>query len=159
MAKKVTPRNAGMTQTNRERLRPFDDPKHVGALLALPQRVVREVQRSDKGLQRDALLVQTALAVEILLMAPIRIANLANLSLDRHIVRSGSGKDAVVHLVLEPEEVKNDRSLEYPLPQETVALLDLYCNATAPACAGAACLSVSRPRCQSEERRPRKPNP
>ena len=38
--------------------------------------------------------------VEILLMAPIRIANLANLSLDRHIVRFGSGKDAVVHLVL-----------------------------------------------------------
>jgi len=126
MARKVTPRNAGMTQTNRDRLRPFDDPKHVGALLALPQRVVREVQRSDKGLQRDALLAQTALAVEILLMAPIRIANLANLSLDRHIVRSGSGKDAVVHLVLEPEEVKNDEPLEYPLPQETVALLDLY---------------------------------
>jgi integrase len=132
MARKVTPRHAGMTQTNRERLRPFDDPRHVSALLALPERVVREVQRNDKGLQREALLVQTALAVEILLMAPIRIANLANLSLDRHIVRSGSGKDAVVHLVLEPEEVKNDRSLEYPLPQETVALLDLYCERYRP---------------------------
>ncbi len=132
MAKKVTPRHAGMTQTNRERLRPFDDTKHVGALLALPQRVVREVQRTDKGRQREALLVQTALAVEILLMAPIRIANLASLSLDRHIIRSRASKDAVVHLVLEPEEVKNDEPLEYPLPQETVALLDLYCERYRP---------------------------
>lgn len=132
MARKVTPRHAGMTRTNRERLRPFDDPKHVGGLLALPQRVVREVQRNDKGLRRPALLVQTALAVEILLMAPIRIANLANLSLDRHIVRSRSSKDAIVHLALEPEEVKNDEPLEYPLPQETVALLDLYCERYRP---------------------------
>src|SRR5262249_28095952 len=98
MASKVTPRRGGMTKTNRERLRPFDDPKHVCALLALPQRVVHEVQRNDKRGKREALLVQTALAIEILLMAPIRIGNLANLCFDRHIVRSRAGKDAVVHL-------------------------------------------------------------
>jgi integrase len=132
LTKKMSLRRAGMTRKNRERLRAFDDPSHVGAFLALPQQVVDEVQREGIGNKSDALLVQTALAVEILLMAPVRIANLAHLSLDRNIVCSRSGKDAVIHLVFEPEEVKNNQRLEFPLPQETVTILDLYCERYRP---------------------------
>jgi hypothetical protein len=57
-------------------------------------------------------------------MAPIRISNLARLDLERHLVRPGRGKG--LHIVIEPEEVKNREPLEYPLPAESVQLIECY---------------------------------
>jgi integrase len=57
-------------------------------------------------------------------MAPIRIANLSILELDRHLVRRRP-RDPM-HIVLEGEEVKNHEPLDYPLPPETVELIELY---------------------------------
>jgi integrase len=115
----------GLTDTNRERLRPFDDERHVSALLQLPSDLVRGARRDDHG-RKAALHVQIALAIELLLMAPIRRRNLAGLRLDRHISWTRSGRAGVAHLVIPGEEVKNGEPLELELPAETSSLLRLY---------------------------------
>jgi integrase len=54
----------------------------------------------------------------------MRIGNLAKLDLDRNLVRPGRGK--ALHIVIEAEAVKNGQALEYPLPPESVALIERY---------------------------------
>ena len=107
-------------------MRQLDDPRNVRLLLDFPARRAEEVLRTDRGRRRDAVAMQIALAVEILLMAPMRASNLAGLHLERHIQRTRTGKDGTVHIVIPGHEVKNGQDLEFPLPPETVLLLDLY---------------------------------
>jgi integrase len=123
---KVDPNIKGLTAKNRDRLRQFDDARNVRLLLDFPAQRVEEVLQSDQSRRRDAVIVQIALAVEILLMAPMRATNLAGLHIERHIQRSRAGNNGVVHLVIPGAEVKNSQDLEFPLPPETVRLLDLY---------------------------------
>ena len=114
---------AGLTPRNRRRLRAFDDPACVRALLALPERLMREAARL-KASPKAARLVQTALAIELLQMAPMRLGNLAMLDLEQHVVRfRRSGETS---LMIEPHEVKNGVPLDFPLPAPSVAILDLY---------------------------------
>ena len=126
LCSKVDPNIKGLTEKNRDRLRQLDDPRNVRLLLDFPARQAEEVLRNDRGRRRDTVAVQIALAVEILLMAPMRAANLAGLNIERHIQRTRAGKDGVVHIVIPGHEVKNEEDLEFPLPPETVRLLDLY---------------------------------
>jgi integrase len=125
LCRRLDPGSVGMTERNRDRLRPFEDRKNVQLILGLPSSTIAQVLREDRGLKKDAHKVQWALAVELLTMAPIRLKNLAGLDVDRHIVRTRS-IDGEVHLVVPGEEVKNDEPLNHPLPKETVEILDLY---------------------------------
>ena len=113
----------GMTEKNRARLRQFDDPAALLRLLRLPQTLEDLVVRCEAPGRSEALMLQTALAIEILIMHPIRRCNLAGLHLERHLVRSRGG---IVHLVMPGEEVKNRSAIEGILPPPTVRLLDLY---------------------------------
>jgi integrase len=122
----LDPRNVGLTTKNRTRLRQFDDPKNVQALLVLPQRLVASASRGTEPTHAKALSVQTALMIEILIMMPIRIKNLASLVLDRHILRGRGRGRSLVHLVIPGPETKNSVDFEAELPSSTVALLDLY---------------------------------
>ncbi len=136
---KMDPQIIGMTDKNRDRLRQLDDPRCVRLLLDYPARVFREVVRLDRGRRGDAVRVQIALAVELLLMAPIRAQNLVSLEINRHIQRSRSGKGGIVHLVIPGDEVKNGEPLEFTLPPETVELLDIYLRDYHPRLAGPGC--------------------
>ena len=122
---RLDPKHSGMTEKNRGRLRPFDDPRNVGLILNLPKKTTDQARLNDSGIEKDALRVQWAVAVEILLMAPMRRKNLAGLHIDRHILRTRSS-DGAVHLVIPGVEVKNGEPLDYCLPQETTELLDTY---------------------------------
>jgi hypothetical protein len=90
MKKKLKVPQNGMTERNREALRAFDDSAAVETLLRLPQRILREVRASGRTGHREAKMIQTALAVELLLNAPVRIQNLASIDLGRHLVEVGS---------------------------------------------------------------------
>ena len=137
--RKVDPNSIGMTDKNRDRLRPFDDPRNVRLLLDFPARQVKMIWRNKCGRRNDAIAVQIAVAVEVLLMAPMRSVNLANLNVERHIQRTRAAA-GTVHIVIPGEETKNGDPLEYPLPPESVKLLDLYlqdfrpilCSGTCP---------------------------
>ena len=86
---------------------------------------------------RTALRFQWALAVEILLFAPIRLGNLAGLELGRHLLRTGTGRRLRYHLVIPGEEVKNGCPVDLTLSAETSALLELYRTRVRPVLAPA----------------------
>lgn len=113
-----------MTETNRARLRQFDDPANVRALVTLPERLLAKARRSATPSRAHALEVQTAVAIELLLMVPIRLGNLARLDMDRHLIRSVGG--GAVHLAIPGAEVKNGVNVDAVLPTATMRVLDLY---------------------------------
>jgi integrase len=120
---RVEPR--GIAERHLPTLRQFDDPAAVRALINLPARICTEVRRSGKTGPRQAKRVQTALAIELLLIAPVRIANLSAIEIDRHLV-TVQKTPRLVYLRFPRTEVKNGEVLEFPLAPETLALLEFY---------------------------------
>jgi integrase len=124
--KKITSRVAiprtGMTAKNRDRLRPFDDPGAVAAFLDLPNRIRREAKADRRHPKRKAFQAQMAAAVAILQAAPIRIKNLAELDLRRHLIERGKR----LYLIIPEAEVKNGEPIEFELPAETVDVVAWY---------------------------------
>src|SRR5216683_1243507 len=121
--RRLAPGRRGLTETNRTRLRSFDDQRNILALLTLPDKLMRQARR-HRNLQRGAVRAQMAVAIEILLMAPVRMSNLTKLDIEQNLVRPGQGK--ALHIVIAAEQVKNRSPLEFPLPPESVDLLDRY---------------------------------
>jgi len=132
--RRLAPGRRGLTEINRTRLRAFDDRGNILSLLKLPDELMRQARR-HRNLQRGAVRAQLAVAVEVLLMAPIRMYNLVNLDLERNLVRPGQGR--AMHIVINAEDVKNREPLEYPLPPESVDLLDRYVREFRPHLASA----------------------
>jgi len=129
----------GMTERNREALRAFDDEQAVKALVMLPALLVEEVLKSGRTGYREAKMIQTALAIELLLNAPVRVQNLASIEVNRHLVEVGSRRERRVHLRFPAHEVKNANDLEFPLLPETIDLLELYLQVWRPIlCSGQA---------------------
>jgi integrase len=121
----------GLTRKNRNRVRQFADDRAARRLFKLPGRLVADAKKRPPT-YRTALKVQMALAIELLIFAPIRVGNLVRLDRHRHFHWARSNGDRVLHLVIPAVEVKNDVDLEFPLLPETVALLDLYMTAYQP---------------------------
>jgi integrase len=130
--KKVRYKQGGVTEKNKALLRLFVDPRNVAKLLFLPARLIQGIQLHGKPTVRDALRVQNALAIEILLVFPIRESNLVALHLQKNIIRTGQHKGADVLIVIPAADVKNNRDLEVVLPRSAVELLDLYCDRYLP---------------------------
>jgi integrase len=122
-----------MTKKNQEMLRQLDNPARRRDLLTFPQRTLEEVRRSPGRSHGDALRVQTAVAVEILIKTAIRRANLAAIDLDRHLRWTRTRKSITAHLVFDGPEVKNGKDLAFELSGETVALLRTYLDDYRPA--------------------------
>ena len=118
-------RKHGMTQKNLERLRQFDNLEKQVALVNLPEKLVRLAWKQTNP-RKAALLVQWALAIEIELMVPLRLANLVALNLGRHFSFSSGGRRRIAYLDIPAHEVKNDYDLHFELPASTVKLLELY---------------------------------
>lgn len=115
----------GLTEKNRAALRQFQNPDNVDLILRLPQRLVNRASSKRLGPDRTATLFQKALAIEILLMAPMRVGNLVGIRLDQHIVMP-SGPNGPLHLVVPESEVKNSIPLEFELPEPSAELLKDY---------------------------------
>jgi integrase len=131
IAKKLAINQRGMTARNRAALRAFDDDAAVVALLMFPQRVLNEVSADGRQTYKNAKLIQTALGVEILLNAPVRIHNLASINLTRHLVEVVGSDGYAIHLQFPSSEVKNYKDLEFPLG--TIRpILNLYLTSWRP---------------------------
>ena len=92
MAGKCKLDRKGLAQKNRERLRQFRDQGVIEKLMRLPQQLMAEARRLPPSF-RSAMLVQTAVAIAILINAPIRIGNLRCLDRARHFVALFSTKE------------------------------------------------------------------
>lgn len=126
LCRKLAPCRPGMTDKNRARLRIFDDERNVLRLLHFPNDQLRRVRKTDRGTQRDALKVQGALVIELLLMAPMRLGNLAGIDIQKHLSWTRDGRRGIVHVAIPGQETKTGEPLEFELPKETVRLLETY---------------------------------
>ena len=108
----------GLSDKNQRAMVQFDEPKTIEALVGLPIKLWAKAERSYKAASTKRrskelqLCVQTAIAIEILIFAPMRISNLQNLRIDQHI--SWQNKHAVIHIPR--AQVKNDIDLTFKLP-------------------------------------------
>jgi integrase len=116
---------SGLTAKNQDLIRHFDDPQLLRALLALPDALVAEASTRRLSPERRLLKMRTALAIELLLAAPVRLHNLATLRLDQQL-QWPSGRAGAVYIVIRDHESKNELPLEYELRGHTRELLDLY---------------------------------
>lgn len=115
----------GMTRQNRERLSIFDDEQALLAMYTLPARIADARRKLNDIDYRHAVDMRLAVCVEILLMAPIRRFNLANLDLAKHIVWP-TCPDGDIRITIPTPEVKNSVDLHHFLPPESAALVRLY---------------------------------
>jgi integrase len=122
----LKPRATGMTAKNRAMLRQFEDAGRVDRLLDQGANARAVFTRLTRPFASDARKLQLALAIELLLAAPVRPQNLASINLSRHLVWGREGGRDTVHLVFPADEVKNDTDLEFRLPRRVIELLKLY---------------------------------
>lgn len=122
MCSKLSVKYRGMTPKNFARLGQFDDPVNVGRILRLSEDLVAEA-KLKKTAAEAARLVEVALAIELLISTAIRAKNLAGLHLERNLHWNRAVVKGGCHLVLLPDEVKNEEYIELELPTRTVSLL------------------------------------
>ncbi|WP_175577695.1 site-specific integrase [Mongoliimonas terrestris] len=118
----LTPRNAGMRPLPKKALQQFSDPKNSQTILLLPIKIEKRLRRSTSKTTRNALLMQIAVALELLLVRPIRSTNLLSLRLGVHIKKFGTRTIVAV----DGTDVKNGMQIEHELPTESARLLDNY---------------------------------
>jgi integrase len=118
-------RSAGITDKSLAILQQFDDPVKRERLYRLPRLIVG-LAAGVSNRKTAALLVQRAVAIDLLLVAPMRLKNLVGLFLDRHFVATRRNGQRHLRLVIPREEVKNLVPLSFPLPADTTELLDFY---------------------------------
>jgi integrase len=118
-------RHVGLTEKNMAVIRTFKNPGNRARLKALPGRLFDEALAERDAPIQAAVKAQIALAIQILLIAPMRLANLAALNQEQNVVRV-SGTEPTYHLVIPPEEVKNEEPLEYPVPKVVNEMLRTY---------------------------------
>jgi integrase len=121
---RLSPNSSGLTEKNRRRLMPFNDPDVVQRFLGLPQRLADEVRERAHKTVVDAVTAQLAVAIAILQAVPIRIKNLACLDLEEHFIEQGNR----VYVLIPGEEVKNERPYQLELPGKVADLIAWYCT-------------------------------
>jgi integrase len=132
--REVDPKQRGMTQRNRARLRQFDDPENLRRLIDLPEVILRTSPRSTPPSYDQAIRVQSALAISILQVAPMRMKNLASLRLGRHVIQTRPG--GIRHIVVPAEEVKNNAPLAFEISDALGEVMDSYLARCRPLLAG-----------------------
>lgn len=120
--------HGGMTPKNRDRLRPLEDPATLRRLLTLPDLLFKRGIAGGAKLQ-SRLEQEDAVAIAILLYCPIRRKNLFSIHLDHNLQRMSDGR---VFLVFERDEVKNERRIEFELPNHVVEMIDQHLKTRAP---------------------------
>ncbi|MDA8253372.1 MAG: tyrosine-type recombinase/integrase [Rhodospirillales bacterium] len=125
IANRFRRRQIGMCEKARLRLAQLDDPEVERRLLSHAPRELRKLIDVGEPTRRDAERFSVLLATEILLLAPMRIENLAELHLDRHFIWP-SRRGGQVGIIVPRGDVKNRQPLDYLLPETSAAYLDVF---------------------------------
>ncbi|SRR6266568_1892400 len=125
MRNRVRDERFGLTEKNKKRLRIVIEPDNRQRLLLLPRVLAEHAAAANLGERQRPHLMQMALAIEILLICPMRLGNLAALNRKDHIVDLVPG--SIEKLIMIPgAEVKNSVPLNRPLSGDAAVLLDTY---------------------------------
>lgn len=123
------PVQKGMTRKNRERLRVFLAPDILATFLNYPETLYAEANGVGRPKYRG-LAREDAIAIAILLYCPVRVKNLAGIHLEHNLQRPGDGR---VYLVLEDDETKTVRPIEFEIPADVVRMIDRHLAIRSPA--------------------------
>jgi hypothetical protein len=126
---KRKPRKTGLSARNRTVLRHFDDQGLVDRYLTLPDALVTSLRGVNDITRDHALTYQLAIVIDLLQMLPIRLTNLAQLSIGRNLIRMRSGQ---WQIALSAEETKNGHPIDALLPLCTGHKLDAYLETWRP---------------------------
>lgn len=129
-------RKGGLTGKVRERLMQLIQPYNRSRLLLLPEGIEQEARSADQKDPKMAHRFMIALAIEVLLVCPLRMKNLTGLRLDCHLKRLGPGGRWITHIVIEGTETKNHDAVEWPVPLATAKLLEVWCQVWRPVMEG-----------------------
>ncbi len=122
----VAPLGRGPNRKNEHRLAQFGNQHRLDALQALPASIFRQLGRAAPD-RAGALAAQAALAIQLLLDAPMRLANLTGLHRERHLAWQQDRKgQPALRILLQADEVKNRQDLTLPVPVDTVRLIEEY---------------------------------
>lgn len=119
-------KQVGLTEKNRALLRQFDSERNLAWVLHLPGILWRKATSGPKPSKEDALLAQSAVLIELLLMTALRRRNIAKLRLDTHIAMHRDYQREQVFIVLSEPELKNEEPAEFRLRPESAKLLVDY---------------------------------
>ena len=117
---------AGLTEKNMRRLRALMQPRVRAMLLWFPQELMRRAADPALAPPAAARLAMYAVAAEILLVCPMRRKNLTELRVDQHLYRPDPRLQRLTHLLIRPDEVKNDTAIEWELPNESARLIEHF---------------------------------
>ena len=121
------PSQQGMTGKVRQRLQILRQPENAAMLLALPELLIERARNEPSLSPREkARLVRTAILIEMLIFAPLRVKNLQDLRLGSSLVSMGHGKAAHFVVLFREDETKNAAAIEWPLPVETSRRIQSY---------------------------------
>jgi len=112
----------GFTEKNDNLLLQLEDPRIRAEFLLLPEELEEKTKRAPA--KWAPYMMELAVAIGILRVAPVRIANLAELRLDRHLVRPG-GPRSSWYVGIAAGEVKNEQRLVHELKFVT-PIIDRY---------------------------------
>jgi integrase len=121
-----------MTDKNSRFVNQFEDETFRQTFQCLPDILIEESEAEEKvrkgkepklTAERRARLYQTAAIVELALATGLRVSNLASLDLEEHFDTTQGGKTS---LIIPGDQMKNGDSVNIPLSDETVKIIDVY---------------------------------
>jgi integrase len=119
-------RSTGLTEKNRRLIRQIAQSDVWREVVRLPQRLIAEARSTVKTKPyRAAVTAQLAIAILILIRAPIRMQNLSSICIGINLIKPG-GPGAPYMLVFPDYDVKNGVPLEFAFDAATSALIDEY---------------------------------
>ena len=125
-------RQPGLTERNRAVIRQVLADGVWRRVMQIPELLMAEAaRRHNHSPVRAAALAGVAVALQILLDAPIRIGNLASARIGENLIRPG-GARGTYWLVFPDYDVKNRIPLEFELNALTSALIDRYLDEFRP---------------------------
>jgi hypothetical protein len=114
-----------MTDKNMSRLRAlFEEPTYA-KLLHLPDYWIGNLVKDKLKPQDEALVAMYALAVDILLVLPLRRENLLELRLDTHLRRL-NGRALINEIAIPAKAVKNRTGISWPIERQLAERIETY---------------------------------
>ena len=117
---------ADFSEKNLRKLDQFDNPDSVNTFLLLPYTIWAEIKKKKEITPTDAIEMAVAVAIEILLCTMMRRKNLVSLDRTQHFWPQSPTTQGKWSIHLEAHEVKNDKTLNFPLRPSTISLLNFY---------------------------------
>jgi integrase len=118
-------RRGGLTEKNIAFLRQVLTPGVWDRVVKLPFALMAAARRLQHAPVRAAVLAQLAVAIGILSVAPVRLANLTAIRIGTNLIKPG-GPDSDYWLAFPDYDVKNRVKLDYPLKRYLTRLIDEY---------------------------------